>query len=225
MNGGFSDRVLVPHARYLFPHGDVPPELACTYACSGLTSYSALKKVAGHRGRHTIILGAGGVGLAGVAIAKAISDRDVVVVDIDAEKLTAAREVGADHTIDGSDARAAAKEIQSLTGGGALAVVDCVGSRDTASLGLRVLRRSGTLVIVGMMGGSLDVALPLMPLKELTIRGSYLGSLTEMRELMGLVTGGRLRAIPTQRRALPSAQEALDALAAGRVVGRVVLTP
>ena len=44
VDGGFADHVLVPHPRYLFDYGDVAPELACTYACSGLTAYSALLK-------------------------------------------------------------------------------------------------------------------------------------------------------------------------------------
>lgn len=222
--GGFSDHVVVPHARYLFGFGDLSPDLACTYACSGLASYSALKKVAGARGSHTIILGAGGVGLAGLSIARSMSDREVIVVDIDREKLRAAERLGADHVVDGSDT-SAAKQLKRLTGGGAYAIVDCVGSEASASLGLRSLTRSGILVIVGMLGGSLEVALPLMPLKDLTIRGSYLGSLTEMRELMELVRSGTVAPIPLEARALAQAQETLDDLSAGTIIGRVVLTP
>jgi D-arabinose 1-dehydrogenase-like Zn-dependent alcohol dehydrogenase len=224
-DGGFSDRVVVPHPRYLFDYGDAPADLACTYACSGLASYSALRKVEHHAGAHTVILGAGGVGLAAVAVAKAMSDREVIVVDIDGQKLDAARGLGADHAVDGADARSAVREIQSLTGGGTLAVVDCVGSAVTASSGLRLLKRSGILVIVGMMGGALEVALPLMPLKDLTIRGSYLGSLREMGELMALVRAGRVPPIPHHARPLATAQDALDDLVAGSVVGRVVLAP
>jgi propanol-preferring alcohol dehydrogenase len=223
-HGGFSDRVIVPHARYLFDFGDVLPERACTYACAGLTAYSALAKVGDHPGAHTIIVGAGGVGLNAVSIAKATSGREVVVVDIDADKLAAAEQVGADHLVDGS-APDAHKQLKRLTDGGAYAVVDCVGSKATASLGLRVLPRSGTLVIVGLIGGSLEVALPMMPLKDLTIRGSYLGSLREMGELMEIVRENKLRAIPIETRGLEEAQRTLDDLAAARVVGRVVLRP
>jgi D-arabinose 1-dehydrogenase-like Zn-dependent alcohol dehydrogenase len=45
-DGGFSDHVSVPHAKYLLDYGSLPEEQACTYACSGLTAWSALKKVA-----------------------------------------------------------------------------------------------------------------------------------------------------------------------------------
>ena len=224
VNGGFSDRVLVPHPRYLFDFGVVPDELACTYACSGVTAYSALKKVADHPGAHTVILGAGGVGLAALSISKATSDRQVIVVDIHQDKLDAAEAIGADHMVDGSDATAH-KQLRGLTDGGAYAVVDCVGSAATATLGMRGLARSGVLVIVGMFGGSLQVALPLMPLKNLTIRGSYLGSLPEMGELMELVRAARLGPTPIETRTLDRAQQTLDDLAAGTIVGRAVLTP
>lgn len=223
-DGGFSDHVLVPDPRYLFDLGDAPPELACTYACSGLASYSALNKVAHQPRGHTVILGAGGVGLAGVCISKATSDQEVIVVDVDPDKLAAAEQLGAAHVVDGSE-RSAAKQIKRLTGGGAKAIVDCVGSEASATLGLRTLTRSGTLVVVGMLGGSLEVALPLLPLKDLTIRGSYLGSLAEMRALMELVRTGRVTPIPIEPRALEDAQRALSDLAAGTVVGRAVLQP
>ncbi len=223
MDGGFSDRVTVPHSRYLFPLEAMAPDLGCTYACSGLASYSALRKVADRPGP-TVIIGAGGVGLAGVAIAKAMSDRDVIAVDVDAAKLEAALRLGADHGVDASDP-SAGKRLKKLTGGGAYAVVDCVGSEASASLGLRSLARSGALVIVGMLGGALRLALPLMPLKDLTVRGSYLGSLEEMGELMSLVGTGRVTPIPRESRPLSDAQRTLDDLEAGSIVGRVVLSP
>ncbi len=223
-NGGFSDRVLVPHRRYLFDFGDTAPGLACTYACSGLAAYSALKKVADCPGGQTVILGAGGVGLAALSIEKETSDRQVIVVDIRQDKLDAAERLGADHVVDGADA-AAHKQLKQLTNGGAYAVVDCVGSEATATLAMRALAKSGVLVVVGLFGGSLNVSLPLLPLKNLTIRGSYLGSLAEMGELMELVRAGRVRPIPIETRALDGAQQTLEDLAAGTIVGRVVLTP
>jgi len=55
------------------PYGDVPAQLAATYACSGLTAYGALKKVEqAVSGKHVLIIGAGGVGLAGEAGPEAI---------------------------------------------------------------------------------------------------------------------------------------------------------
>ena len=81
VDGGYADHVLVPHARAtLHDYGNAPASLACTYACSGLTAYGALKKVQSRAARQfqLLIVGAGGVGLAGVMIAQAIMDTEII---------------------------------------------------------------------------------------------------------------------------------------------------
>ncbi len=224
VDGGFADHVLVPHPRYLHGHGNVDPRVACTYACSGVTAYGALKKVEDRPGQHLVVLGAGGVGLSAVAIAPAVTDRELIVVDVREDKLEKARGLGAHHTVDAKDP-GAHKAIKQLTGGGSYAILDCVGSEATAGLAMRSLAKSGILVMVGLFGGSLPVPLPFLPLKNLTIQGSDLGSPTEMRELMELVRGGAVPPIPIDARPLEQAQSALDDLVSGDAVGRVVLTP
>jgi len=224
VQGGYSDHVIVPHARYLFDYGDVGAELACTYACSGVTAFSAIRKVVDLRGTHIVILGAGGVGLSALRMAKALTDFEVIVVDVRQDALDAATEAGADHVVDASDQNAH-RQIKSLSNGGVCAAIDCVGAAATAKLGMRCLAMSGVLVVVGLFGGSLEVSLPLLPLKNMTIRGSFLGSLAEMGELMSLVRAGQIGTIPVETRALAEAQQTLDDLAAGTLVGRVVLTP
>ena len=104
-------------------------------------------------------------------------------------------------------------------------MIDCVGAASTAKLGMRCLAMSGVLVVIGLFGGALEVALPMLPLKNMTIRGSYLGSLAEMGELMYLVRERRIEPIPIETRALDEAQTTLDELEAGVIIGRVVLTP
>ena len=225
VDGGFSDHVMVPHARYLFDYGDVPTELACTYACSGLTAYSALDKVREHApGRTLVIIGAGGVGFAGLQIAQALFDTQLVVTDIDDAKLKAAKESGAAYVFNANDT-GAAKEIRSLTDGGSGAVIDFVGSEISADFGLKILGNSGVLIVVGLFGGALAVPLPLLALKHITIRGSYLGSLQQMSELMQLVRAGKVTPIPVEARPLAQVQEALGDLRGGRILGRVVLVP
>ena len=224
VDGGYSDHVMVPHGRYLFDYGDVDPELACTYACSGVTAFSAVRKVVGLHGQHIVILGAGGVGLSALRMAKALTDFEVIVVDMRRDALRAATEGGADHVVDASD-EDAHRQIKSLSNGGVCAAIDCAGAAATTKLGLRCLAMSGMLVVVGLFGGSLEISLPMLPLKNLSIRGSFLGSLADMSELMSLVRAGRIGAIPVEARALSEAQRTLDDLAAGNVVGRVVLTP
>ena len=220
--GGFSDHVLVPHSRYLFDIGDLPVTLACTYACSGLTAFGAVRKVRTRvEGRPLVIIGLGGVGFAALRLAQALTDATIVVSDVDDATLQAGAEAG----VEVVDARApdAARRIRRATGGGAAAAIDFVGSESSAALGLGVLATGGLLVVVGLFGGELRASLPLWPLRNLTVQGSYVGSLAEMRELMQLGEAGRIPAIPIEPRPLAGAQAALDDLRAGRAVGRIVL--
>ena len=222
--GGFGDHVLAPHPRYLFAVGDLPVTLACTYACSGLTAFGAVRKVRARvDGRPLVIIGLGGVGFAALRLAQALTDASIVAADVDDATLQAGAEAGAEVV----DARApdAAKRIRRATGGGAAAVIDFVGSESSAALGLGALAIGGLLVVVGLFGGELRASLPLLPLRSLTVRGSYVGSLAEMNELMRLAAAGRAPSIPVEARPLADAQAALDDLRAGRAVGRIVLAP
>ncbi|MEQ9642351.1 MAG: alcohol dehydrogenase [Alphaproteobacteria bacterium] len=223
--GGYSDRVVCPHPRYLVDYEGVPAPLACTYACSGITAYSALKKALPLTKKDSlVIIGAGGVGLSGVHIAPAMSDAKVIVADVDPTKRSAARQIGADETIDNAEPDAVAKVLE-MTGGGALAAIDFVGRPETAKFGLDVLKKGGTLVNVGLYGGAMPLSTILMPLKVLTMKGSYVGTLEDLKELMALVQEGKVPPIPIETRPLDAATSALDDLRAGGVLGRVVLTP
>lgn len=224
-DGGYSTHVVVPHSRYLFPFGSLAPELAATYACSGLTAYSALKKVQAKAvGGNLLLIGAGGVGLAGLMIAKAMMNTTIIVADIDDKKLEAAKAAGADHVVNPT-AEDARKQITRLTGGGARAAVDFVGSDKSAGFGLACLGAQGHLVIVGLFGGAMPLSVPLLPLKQLTIQGSYVGSLDDMKELMDLVASGKVEPLPVTKRPLAQAHQTVQDLIGGAVVGRVVLTP
>jgi D-arabinose 1-dehydrogenase-like Zn-dependent alcohol dehydrogenase len=225
VNGGYSDYAIVPHPKYLIDYGNVPTELACTFACAGLTAYAALKKVAPlTEDDHLVLIGAGGVGLSGLHIAPSVVGARLIVADVDPQKRGIARQAGAFATIDNSEPDAAAKVIE-LTGGGARAAIDFVGAPQTARFGLDVLRKGGTLVHVGLYGGALSLPLPLMPQRSLTLRGSYVGTLEEMEEVMALGREGKVPPIPLDVRSLSDAPRALDDLRAGRVSGRIILRP
>ncbi len=225
VDGGFADHLLVPHYKYLHPHAGVPGPLAATYACSGLTAYSALGKVMARcAGRTLLIIGAGGVGLAALAIAPALDACEIIVADIDTEKLEAARALGAHQVLDCSEPDAR-KELVKLTGGGVPAAVDFVGSETSTAFGLGALAANGMLVVVGLFGGALRTAIPVFPLKGLSLVGSYVGSPAEMEQLMGKARRAELRPLPVATRPLDQAHAALEDLNAGRVVGRSVLTP
>ncbi len=224
--GGFADHVLVPHARYLFDPGPVAAAPAATCACSGLTAYGALRKVAARQAPtpHLLLVGLGGVGMAALGLAPSVITADLIAADVDAAKLDAAAGRGAAGTVDAAAADAV-KQVRRRTGGGVSAAIDFVGSPQSAAFALGALAPRGTLVVVGLFGGAFKLSVPLLPLKQLTIRGSYVGSLAEMAELMTLVRSGAVAPLPIDERPLAGAQSALDDLRAGAVLGRVVLRP
>jgi D-arabinose 1-dehydrogenase-like Zn-dependent alcohol dehydrogenase len=223
--GGYGTHVLVPHGRYLLPYDGIPHELAATYTCSGITAFSALKKTREHvgRGDHLVIIGAGGVGGSAVHIAPAAVAGKVIVADIDAQKRAHARQMGAVATIDNA-APDAVKQVMEATGGGAAAAIDFVGSPKTMEFGVNILRKGGKLVMVGLYGGAKPISTVLFPFKMMTIEGSYVGTLEDLRELLALVQAGKVPPIPIERRPAGEASAALsDLKSGGKVRGRVVL--
>ena len=224
-HGGYATHLLVPHARHLFDIGKLAPRDAAPLACSGVTAYSALKKVqATLKDEALVIIGAGGVGLMGVTLARKMGASEVIVVDIDAAKRDAALTAGATRAIDGA-APDAVKQIQAATGGGAWAVIDFVGSSQTAALAVASIIKGGTVVVVGLFGGDVTIPTPFLPLRAMTLRGSYVGSHRDIAELLELVNRSGMPQVPIRTRALDEVSAALGDLRAGKVVGRVVLTP
>ncbi len=225
-NGGYADYLMVPHPRYLFEIGDIPPERAAPLACSGITTFSALKKVPTIKDEPTVIIGAGGLGLMALGLHRKVGGHSAIVVDIDPVKREAAKKAGAAHVVDGG-APDAVQQIMKLTkdGAGAWAVIDLVGSSASARVGYDSLIKGGKYIIVGLYGGDLTVSLPPLPMRALTIQGSYLGSIPEMAELMELVRNKGLPDVPVTTRPLDQVNAAHAELRAGKIVGRVVLTP
>jgi propanol-preferring alcohol dehydrogenase len=224
-NGGYATHLLVPHPRYLFEIGDLPPAQAAPLACSGITTYSALKKVGPLlQEEPLVIIGAGGLGLMCLALHGKMGGKGAIMVDIDPVKRAAALKAGAQAAIDGG-APDAAQQIIAATGGGAWAVIDLVGSSRTVQLGVDSLIKGGKVIVVGLFGGEITVPTPYFPMRAMAIQGSYVGSLNEMAELLDLVRRKGLPDLPVGTRPLADANAALEDLKAGKVVGRVVLMP
>jgi D-arabinose 1-dehydrogenase-like Zn-dependent alcohol dehydrogenase len=159
-----------------------------------------------------------------LALHRAMGGHSAIVVDIDPVKREAARKAGAQAVIDG-DAPDAVQQVIAATNGGAWAVIDLVGSAGTARLGIDSLIKGGKYIIVGLYGGDITVSLPPFPMRAITVQGSYVGSLPEMQELIELVRRTGLPPVPVATRPLADVNAVLSELRAGKVVGRVVLTP
>ncbi|TKT69936.1 zinc-binding dehydrogenase [Afipia massiliensis] len=223
-DGGYADHITVRHPRYLLDLKGLDPVTAAPYACSGVTTYSAIKKLETVLDRPIVIFGAGGLGLMALSLLKAMGGKGAIVVDIDANKRKAAEEAGALASVDGA-APDALQQIMSKAGGPILGVIDLVGNAATAALGFDCLSKGGKLVVVGLFGGGAPWALPLIPIKAITIQGSYVGNLRETQELIDLVREKGIAPIPVTTRPLAQADASLKDLQQGKLVGRAVLVP
>jgi D-arabinose 1-dehydrogenase-like Zn-dependent alcohol dehydrogenase len=222
-DGGFSSHVVVPDAKYLVDYGTLAEEQACTYACSGLTAYSALKKV-GQIGPQDplLIIGAGGVGLSGIRLARQMFGVAPIVVELDESKWAVAREAGAGELINPA-AEGALKALIKSTGGGVAAAIDFVGADSSFNFGFGALRKVGKLVCVGLFGGATPLTPAMVSMKAVSVEGSYVGSLQEMQELMAIARTGVLPDLPLTTQPLSSVTQALEDLRAGRIRGRTIL--
>ena len=223
--GGFGSHVLVPHPRHLVDPGDIDPAVAATYACSGLTVYSAIRKILPiPPDKPIVLIGAGGLGLSAVEMLKALGHRNIISVDVSQTKRQAALTAGASQAVDGSGTPAeAADRVKVAAGGPVLGVVDLVNSSTTIQVALALLARGGKTVQVGMFGGRLDMPLMTFPGQGITIHGNFVGNPKELREVVALAREGKLQPIPVETRAKSEATRTLQELRDGKITGRVVL--
>lgn len=223
-DGGYATHVLVPDDRYLLDHAPLSAAEAAPLACAGITAWSALGRI-GALGPddHLVLLGIGGVGGTALALAPLRTRARIAVVELDAAKRAAAQaEHGVALAVDPRDPDAT-KQLLDWSGGGVAAVIDFVGRPETARLGAASLRKGGTLVMVGLFGGTLDIPIPWVAQRMLQVRGSFVGTVDDLRALLDLAKAGKLPRLAISTRPMGEADRALDELAEGRIKGRTVL--
>jgi alcohol dehydrogenase len=168
---------------------------AASLGCRFATAYRALVgRARVTEGEWVTVVGAGGVGLSTVMIARALGGR-VLAVDRNPEALAAAAQLGAEHTLraDGTDIPAA---VTDLTGGGSHVAVDAVGSEQTCADAILSLRRRGRHVQVGLLppvGGHPRVPMARVIGWELDLLGSHGMAAVDYPGMMALIEQGSLQ--------------------------------
>jgi propanol-preferring alcohol dehydrogenase len=225
-DGGYSDYVLVPSYKYLVKIGEeLDTDTSAPLSCSALTAYGAVKNANLKPDDNVVVVGAGGLGLMAIQLAKAITGSRIIAMDLDDEKLKAAKENGAANTIN-SKKEDPVKAIMELTGNmGADAVIDFVNASKTVETDMQLLRRRAKVVLVGLFGGELKLNLVSMPTKAYKLIGSYTGSITDLVQLVSLAKRGVIRPIISNRFKLNQATEALTMLKNGKILGRGIINP
>ncbi|EQA47207.1 alcohol dehydrogenase, catalytic domain, GroES-like family [Leptospira broomii serovar Hurstbridge str. 5399] len=224
-DGGYSDRILVPDQKWLIPIGNLKPEVACSYACAGLTAFSALKKALPLSEKETlVIIGAGGLGFFAAQIVRCLTNANIIFLDVDSDRLKKIGEF--DSSFQTMNSSVGEAEIRKCTGtSGAKSVVDFVNNSETAALAFSLLSKNGKQICVGLFGGEVILQTPIIALKNLKIQGSYTGSPIELMELLNLVSSNRLLPVPIHLASLNDANSILDSMAGGKGLGRTVLIP
>ncbi|MDX6324829.1 MAG: alcohol dehydrogenase [Nocardioidaceae bacterium] len=168
---------------------------AASLGCRFATAYRALvSRARVTEGEWVTVLGAGGVGLSTVMIARALGAR-VIAVDRNAEALDAASALGAEHLVraEGTDIPAS---VAALTGGGSHVSVDAVGSEQTCSDAILSLRRRGRHVQVGLLPPL--AGHPRLPMSrvigwEIDVLGSHGMAAVDYPGMMTLIEQGSLQ--------------------------------
>jgi propanol-preferring alcohol dehydrogenase len=188
--------------------------------CAGVTTYKAIKETEARPGEWIAISGVGGLGHSAIQYAKAMG-LHVVALDVTDEKLALARSVGADLAVNATAPDAVERVIEK-TGGGAHGVVVTAVSPPAFSQALQLVRRKGTVSLVGLPPGSFPTPIFDVVLKRITIRGSIVGTRKDLAEALAFAAEGKVRAHIHHKR-LDDINAVLDDLRAGSVDGRVVL--
>ncbi len=225
VDGGYADAMLVPHARHLVGIGGIEPVRAAPLADAGLTPFRAVRRAEPwlKGGSRVLLIGCGALGQFALQLLR-ILPRDgaellVGVRELRPRRLERASELGADVALLDGDA----EMTRDALGGRADVVLDFVGADTTLALAAEVVAPGGLVLLVGEAGGTIPFGFESPPV-EAWLTTSAWGTGSELRDVVRLAAGGRLR-WDVETMPLEQAAAAHARLRSGDVEGRLVLVP
>ena len=220
VDGGYAEFVKAPATHALkIPDGLSGLEAAPLF-CAGLTVCRALKSAGIVTGQRLAVFGIGGLGHLAVQFGRAFG-AEVIAIDISEEKLELGRCFGAAHTLNAATTDVA-KQLR-RKGGVHVALVTSA-AKAAYDAAFYCLRPTGTLLVVGLPAENICFPPILMAAGEVRVRASAVGTRQDLREVLAMAAAGKVRC-QVVARPLVQANEALDQLRNGQVLGRIVLTP
>ncbi|WP_298878390.1 alcohol dehydrogenase AdhP [uncultured Bradyrhizobium sp.] len=220
VNGGFAEYVIASVAFAARLPATVDFAAVAPILCAGVTTYKGLKETDARPGEWVAISGVGGLGHVAIQYAKAMGFK-VAAIDIAADKLALARETGADLAVNAL-AGDAVDKVLAATGGGAHGVLVTAVSTAAFAQALKMVRRKGTVSLVGLPPGEFPTPIFDVVLKRITVRGSIVGTRRDLDEAIAFAADGKVKAEVTK---VPLSQinEVFDRMKAGKIDGRMVL--
>jgi NADPH:quinone reductase-like Zn-dependent oxidoreductase len=226
VDGGNCEMMAVPAVSVI----PIPDTLDFNQAASVplvfLTAWHMLTGRAAIRaGQTVLILGANsGVGIAAIQIAKMFHAR-VISTAGDERKMAAAFELGADYVVDHYRQKIS-QEVRRITNfEGADIVIEHVGAA-TWNESVRSLKSAGTLVTCGATTGpKAEIDLRFLFSRQLSLLGSYMGTMSELYEVLGHIFAGRLKPVVDHVFPLKDIRLAHEYLEKSQMFGKIVLNP
>lgn len=220
VNGGFAEYVVASAAFAAKLPASVDFAAIAPILCAGVTTYKGLKETEARPGEWVVISGVGGLGHVAIQYAKAMGLK-VAAVDIAEDKLALARETGADLAVNAL-ADGAVDKVLTATGGGAHGVLVTAVSTTAFGQALKMVRRKGTVSLVGLPPGEFPTPIFEVVLKRITVRGSIVGTRRDLDEAVAFAADGKVKAEVTK---VPLAQinDVFERMKAGKIDGRMVL--
>jgi propanol-preferring alcohol dehydrogenase len=220
VNGGFAEYVVASAAFAARLPAGVDFAAIAPILCAGVTTYKGLKETDARPGEWVVISGIGGLGQVAVQYAKAMGLK-VVAVDIAEDKLKLARASGADRAVNALSADAVDSVLRD-TGGGAHGVLVTAVSTAAFAQALKMVRRKGTVSLVGLPPGEFPTPIFDVVLKRITVRGSIVGTRRDLDEAIAFAAEGKVRSEITKV-PLADINAVFDRMKAGKIDGRIVL--
>jgi alcohol dehydrogenase/S-(hydroxymethyl)glutathione dehydrogenase/alcohol dehydrogenase len=228
--GAFAEYVLLERSGVVPLPDGLPLAQAALVGCAVQTGLGSVLNVAEvHAGQAVAVIGLGAVGLSVVRALRLAGARHIVGIEPHAWRREQARLAGADAVLDPLTAEAEAT-LATLAGAGFDHVFDAVCSEHTVAQAARRLRKGGTLTLIGVAPPGKPLPVPMLDvvMRQLTLKGSFLGNSHPQRDLpryLDLCCRGRfdLASMVTAQRPLAEVNEAFDELRRGEGL-RTVLT-
>ena len=220
VNGGFAEYVIASAAFAARLPANVNFAKIAPILCAGVTTYKGLKETDTRPGEWVVISGVGGLGHVAIQYAKAMGLK-AIGLDIADDKLKLAMEAGAEHAVDALDKDAVERVVQ-ITGGGAHGVLVTAVSTPAFAQALKMVRRKGTVSLVGLPPGEFPTPIFDVVLKRITVRGSIVGTRRDLDEALAFAADGKVRSEITKV-PLSEINTVFDNMKAGKIDGRMVL--
>ena len=225
-DGGYAEYVSVPRRNVL----DIPDGLSYTEAASiplvFLTAWHMLSARAELRPLEDVLIHAAGSGVssAGIQIARLLGARRIVATASTQEKRLRAARLGATHTLDYSKGDFVSEVRKITEGKGVEVVFEHIGG-PVFEQSLKALAWGGRAVLCGATAdATANINLRAVFFKGLSILGSTMGSVAELKEVLRFFDTGQLRPVIDRTLPLEKAPEAQELLTDRAVFGKVVLT-